>query len=517
MEEEEDDEYLVSCRCESAKAVSTLLSCLKHIASGGEAEVPSTQSARHNKRSSSHALQPVTVFCSATSLNFHVYGKAKQMQASVDMPSSLFSDYDVCSTKPSGGNNAVEDDNDEEEAWRAGGEFCVNLTTVLECLHVLGSHHLDKTKLFFSYNISKDIFKMELLEQDSGALCTAAIPGMLPPEDDLSNSLALAFRSSPIAARIIVKSDALWAVMSELDAVQGGTEATVSLSSHGGLEMNVVGSWGECRIILPAKGNHVVSIEFPSQTTTAMAELVPPPPQWKYPLHAITESMRGLDIASETCITMNTAGMMAIQHQVCDQTLSDNTPSFIDFILCCLQNDEDDSDDDEQNTVASSRATPRQSSWLSQQTQDGAETTAASIASSRVVTNKKTVVHGQNGAADDDSVDGHDDDDGSSRYPTSSAASDTRLFGSVVAEAAVDANSSVASSSHRNVRRRRRRDTSRHRRPQAGSDNGDDDEEEDEPPLDVTALASPPRPRRRGDHQREDDCSSPELLYGQQH
>jgi hypothetical protein len=97
--------------------------------------------------------------------------------------------------------HSLQEGQDQEE-WQAGGEFCVNLTTVLDCLHILGTQGLDKTTLCFTYNLTKEIFKIELLEE-SGVLSTAAIPGMLPPEDDLGNSLALAFRSSPIAARIL--------------------------------------------------------------------------------------------------------------------------------------------------------------------------------------------------------------------------------------------------------------------------------------------------------------------------
>ena len=87
------DEFLLHCRCESARFLATLLASLD----------------------ASQALQPVTVFCSPTSLTFHVHGKAKNLQSSVDIPADVFMDYQV----------------------KENGEFSVNLTTVLECLALL--------------------------------------------------------------------------------------------------------------------------------------------------------------------------------------------------------------------------------------------------------------------------------------------------------------------------------------------------------------------------------------------
>lgn len=523
-----DDEYLVSCRCESAKAVSTLLSCLKHIASSGPAGEGSSKeksnmcsgTQQSRRRSAASSLQPVTVFCSPTSLTFHVYGKSKQMQASVDMQSSLFSDYSVSSTAPATTTTTTAGDHDRQpkEDWQAGGEFCVNLSTVLECLHCLGTHNLDKTKLCFSYNTTKEIFKMELLEE-SGVLSTAAIPGMLPPDDDLgSDSLALAFRSSPIAARIIVKSETLQELVSELELVAGGTTATVSLGGDG-LEMNVVGHLGECKIVLPARGDHVVSVELPPAATTATSLSA----ARAYPLHALTESMRGLQIAEETCITINSAGMMAIQHQVLDRTLSD-APSFVDFILCCMMPEDDDDDENYKGAttaVSQESTSPRSLAWS--QTQDGAAS-VTTRPTARVVSQKKMFPCADRGDNDDDDDDSKTDD--SSRFPPS--ASHARLFGSVVA-ADESQQSSSRASSRKVVRRRARRPLRKRSRAVATSkssnnsdsdvsrnllgDSDDEDEHmEETEPLDVTVLASP---SCRRDY-REDECSSPELVYGQQ-
>jgi hypothetical protein len=58
--------------------------------------------------------------------------------------------------------------------------------------------------------------------------------------------------------------------------------------------------------------------------------------------------MRGLDIAQETCISINANGMIAIQHQVLD-VVGSSEANFIDFLMCAVQEDDEhsqSSDDD---------------------------------------------------------------------------------------------------------------------------------------------------------------------------
>lgn len=108
-----EDLWLVSCRCESAKAVSDLLKCLQHVAFGNVIGQTDQQfSSKTTKRSALSLVQPVTVFCSKQSLTFLASGAAKQTQASVDMQSSLFSEYRV----------ADVDHNVEREDWQSEGE-----------------------------------------------------------------------------------------------------------------------------------------------------------------------------------------------------------------------------------------------------------------------------------------------------------------------------------------------------------------------------------------------------------
>lgn len=112
-----------------------------------------------------------------------------------------------------------------------GGEFGINLTTVLECLGVLGSSSLDRTTLCLSYDTQSAIFKIELLEDiyanatngvplggptgGGVVISNCAIPGMSVAEEqdvhdnDEGQGLDYAFRLHPVIARARIKSEFL--------------------------------------------------------------------------------------------------------------------------------------------------------------------------------------------------------------------------------------------------------------------------------------------------------------------
>ncbi len=610
--DENDDEYLVSCRCESAKAISTLLSCLRNVAVGNGSQtrggggnqtslISSTQNAtsysvRSSRRShtnasssSSSSLQPVTVYCSATNMTFHICSTSKQIQASVDMPCNLFSDYSVATT------TTTTDQNDDQAPHhgpsRVGGEFCINLVTLLECLHCLGTQNLDTTKLCFSYNTTQEVFQLELLEELSGILSTASIPGMLAPGyddddedcvDDGENgknnnhsngprlySLANAFRQSEKYLRIIIQSESLHELITELDYIVGATMAHVTFE-NGEFRIGVIGYLGECQVVLPTRGSHIISMEAPDANSNVAAQ-----PTWTYPLHAFMESMRGLEIADETCITINLAGMMAIQHQVIQQDQTTHaTPSFVDFILCCMVDDKEDEQEDPTmdnggpvpvprgNAVITSRPTVSRRARIVSQTKQSHENHNRGTSDS-----------------DDDDDDNEETTTSSKSHITPTSVSGARLFGSLAMDddddESVKVRVQVAISSKgpevkegRLVRRRprtvsspvrpdpkksrslkhhpvaaeiatTRAKTRGHKNTKATKPSrwkpDDDDEEEEsgnsdddrEVALALSGLASSTvssrhqRRHRRMIHDDEDDendgSSSPELVYGQQH
>ena len=395
-DEDDDDGLLFSCRCESARSVTTLLSCLRHVASGGSAHHHShstsdgalTQGGGRRSRAdlSLSAIdhtgisggrggggsgggrgkaQHATVFAGEAGLTFHVHGTARQSQASVDMQAGLFSDYYVCEQvvevddeddedggdgNENNGNNTSSARGTKTEVVK-GGEFCINLTTVLECLHVLGTNALERTKLCLSYDLHDAIFRIELLEETHGAtgggiVSTCAIPGLAVSDDydddsdeegNGASGLAIAFRSSPIVARAIVKSDYLRDAVVELSDVPGAASATIGISPKG-IDLAAIGHSTECQVSLPHAGNNAVFVSLECDPPKLHART--------YPLHSVLSAFRGLEIASETCISINRRGMVAIQHQVVDEHVGNGQPNFVDFIMGCLQDDDEDSDGD---------------------------------------------------------------------------------------------------------------------------------------------------------------------------
>ena len=361
---EDEDGLLFSCRCESAKSVTTLLNCLRRVA------LPSPSSSTEYGGSSTdrrgrNKPHLATVFVSPAALTFKVLGHGKQSLASVELQAGLFSEYYVVEKRES----VLEeiDDIDENEHGQKqtlsaqklkieiynGGEFGINLTTLLECLHVLGTSSLDQTKLSLSYDTICSELRIELLEDGGmnggGAiLSTCIIPGMSSDDNEEwgASGLAVAFAASPMAARVIVKSKFLKDAITELSDVPGAVTAMVGISPIG-LELETVGHSSEAHISLPFAGNHpeaFVSLECNPKKMHSKS----------YPLHSILSAMRGLEIACETCVTINQKGMIAIQHQVLD-SVGKGQPNFVDFIMGSLYQEEEENIQDEEESVNAER------------------------------------------------------------------------------------------------------------------------------------------------------------------
>jgi len=97
----------------------------------------------------------------------------------------------------------------------------------------------------------------------------------------------------------------------------------------------------------------------------------------KYPLGAFLTGMRGLDIGCETCISVNSRGMMAIQHQVAKDGYTDTSsanvrPSFVDFIMTCI---EDEGDDEELSQENISQGVHQNDAWQNEMNDETEEAT----------------------------------------------------------------------------------------------------------------------------------------------
>jgi hypothetical protein len=475
----EKDDFVVSCRCESPRAVVTLLQCLKDVAGGGEKQQSSSRSIQPRRRQRS-TIQPVTVYATTQGMTFHVYGSSKQSQASIDMPASLFSEYE-CNE----------------------GEFCVNLTTLLECFTVLMSADHNKNSnstLFLTYHLSTELLRVELDHQ--GFLMTAAVAGMCPPEEE--GGMSSAFSTNPVIARILLNSQLIRDVLPELEWVAGTTTATVRISPQSGLELAVVGHSSQCLIqIQDTTGRGIISSECENQV------------QHSFPVATLLQAFAGLELAHETCVTINQNGIMAIQHQVFVD--ASETPTFCDFLLTSLQEDDEDENENDTPSQAQSRyqqedrpstaVSKTQESHLEHSPQSSLLPTQESrnyspkARTTRHVSRRRT-----SHAIQDDSDNSQESDNEESTIRQTSAVS-APLFGTVGSV------SNTPSQRRRRTRQRRSIPSSAAESPDGSVDllQSDNENQNDDDSDDTDDRPSTPIPQRSDD---ERSCSSPELVYG---
>lgn len=244
----------------------------------------------------------------------------------------------------------------------AGGEFAVNLTSVLEAASCLLPPSAGSSQLNLSYDRGEAVLKMEFLQHDLAAgsiLSTCALPGLAPADEDDEDeeggkSLALLFRKTEVTARAIASSEYLRPAVGELAEVAGATCCTLGISPKG-VTMGCVGNamGGDCLVELGKEG--FVSLE-------CHADLDVEKHEWTYPLHLMLQGMRGLEVARETCVSLNQNGMIAIQHQVVDNAVGDGEPNFVDFIMGPIADDphHDIHDQREESPSVVSTRTPSQ-------------------------------------------------------------------------------------------------------------------------------------------------------------
>lgn len=556
---DETDGLLFSSRCESARSIATLLSCLRNVSISSNASgAPSLASIQNATQSllpgtdrrtnqggggsgsrgagGSGKMQYASVFVSDKGLTFQVHGVGRQSRATVDLSAGLFSEFYVAEQTV-----VVEEEDEDEEGGGPssasasamgreeklevvkGGEFGINLTTVLGCLLVLGTASLDRTTLCLSYDTSAAIFKIELLEEAglvSGGgviISNCAIPGM-SVEDDFDDEelgqesgLDHAFRSEPIVARARIQSEFLKAAIIELTDVAGAVSVTVGISKVG-LELATFGHCTECHVVVPYLGNHpevFISLEGVGNDGIVHAR--------SYPMPSILAGMRGLEIAIETCISINGNGMIAIQHQALDK-VGNGDPNYIDFIMGCLQEDEDmDEMDDSSrlmrsqtqmsNSQRGARFSPSFSDDAGQEKEVFQESPSRTQTPtrSRRSPHRSRVPHGKSDSQEKGTTpkNNHDDDHNDDSHETLSQESPS-LFGAVA---------SISSKNQKNVSRNTRRKLVSNRADN-NSDNQSDGshevESEFEDSIDVTATLNISR-------RREDSVSSPRLMYGDMH
>jgi hypothetical protein len=248
----------------------------------------------------------------------------------------------------------------------------------------------------------------------SSIMATAALPGLETPESQEAAELSTAFQESPIQGRWLSSSHILKEAKNELELVPGATvvqvqfledrapsETTTTATMVPNKKKTIeVGRPQPClRLVTKGYASQVVveipgSIEFsqsnnendndvddddnsnserawdyPSQPTLRRR---PRKLTHTYPLAHWRQALQPLDMAMETCISVNREGIMAIQHSIqvekghnatskSSDHGQDTTPTlvFCDFLILPMveqledddEEDDDDDDDDDERTA----------------------------------------------------------------------------------------------------------------------------------------------------------------------
>ncbi|VEU40467.1 unnamed protein product [Pseudo-nitzschia multistriata] len=369
--DDEEDDALVVCRCESPGILAGLLRSFSGHGGwsreGGSAN--GGASGRRNRDGhgpcsgpSFGRLHPATVFCTSAGLTIHSQSSNKQFQASMELPSALFVDYRLMGRgggRNGNGNGKDRKDHDDDDDDEVSYDFTIHWQTLVQCLNVLtigtGGHrappgpssffsghalshssphshsrsHLrspshSPSSLTLSYHSSTEVLRLEWEAAKSAPggrppfVATAAVPGLHPPPADEAAELSEAFGRSPIRARWLCPSAGHeLADARELESLQGAT--SVSIRFLGGS-----GDRGP-RLCLSARGHSgLVDVEIPAPIEFSegsgggegrghrlRASVV-----HTYSLAGWIQALQPLDMARETCLSVNEQGILAVQHQV---------------------------------------------------------------------------------------------------------------------------------------------------------------------------------------------------------
>mmetsp|Transcript_23496 Transcript_23496/g.39863 ORF Transcript_23496/g.39863 Transcript_23496/m.39863 type:complete len:276 (-) Transcript_23496:344-1171(-) len=242
---ESEDDQIFSCRIENAKVVTDILSA---IHAGGKDNV-------------------CEVKASARAVVFSVLGRGKNTQARATMQAGLFEEF------------IFESGQQHESSGRAEGgmHFCINLTTLLDCLLLFGSTS-ESTAATLTYSSLDALFKISL--EEAGVLTTCELvtlerddvyAGNVTAEEARSTTLYAQFREHPEACRFILKAEPLRdAIQDMCDVLSGGDVTFHAMQSpEEMLKLSLKGSLDLFEVEFPKSSSAFVMFECLSETRWA--------------------------------------------------------------------------------------------------------------------------------------------------------------------------------------------------------------------------------------------------------
>lgn len=474
LSQEDNDDTLMVCRCETPKILYDLLQSFSKHGSGGFRSGSSGGGSRWAAGTQSeevttmHKLHPMTVFCTKTGLTIHSQSSNKQFQASMELPASLFKHYNLMEPTPDGNENENNNDDDDNDL---SYDFTIHWQTFMQCLNLLmigtggdkpqssipassffRNHQTPpqpqaNSSLTLSYHTSTEVLRLEW-EGSSGVVATAAIPGLNPPPSDEAAELSAAFGQSPIVARwLCPQAGHELSETRELDYLLGATTVRLTFSrardGSGGDDDNDDENddddpFASPKLRMSAKGHSGrVAIEIPAPIEFSGDESGTAPTRiaHTYSLAGWKRALQPLELARETCLSVNARGILAVQHQLVVETaaggyrskrrsshgghphspssqknpppLSETSESaFCDFLLVPLEVDEDRNDEDDSENELPSLGKDEDASGNRYGDNDDRTLTPSQKSSTQGTLSQATLDHSRVGLAEDDEDEG---------------------------------------------------------------------------------------------------------------
>jgi hypothetical protein len=423
---EEEDDALMVCRCDTPKLLVDLLQAFsktglqkgKITTNGTAMMTAATQNP--TPKNSATPLQnniPMSIFCAPQGITFHQQSSNKQFQASMELPATFFGHYEI----KGGEENGTE-------------QFTIHWNTLLQCLGVLlttSSGHTNHFHPYFNptgvtqhstltmaYHTSTELLRLEWETTTTSAaaaaatdtmenhpiLATAAIPGLIPPDAGEAAELSSAFASSKILARWLSPSHRLKECKSELEHVPGATMVQITFFHEGDYDDD--DDYVADALAAPTQppSSQPPLLRFMTKGHSSQVVVDVPGPiefaddvsnkrlSFTYSLQHWKQSMSPLDVAQETCLSVNEQGIFAVQHQL---SIKKGNPdpdkdnlAFCDFLLLPmveqLTEDEESDDSDDGNNEE------EPSSDEESDSDDDEEETQSATAAARIRTRQST-------------------------------------------------------------------------------------------------------------------------------
>lgn len=511
-EDDEPDEWWLDCITDQPRPLVQLLTTTLLLST---------------KSSAAAAADIMTLFCGPTALTIHTH-PSPQFQSTLELPRALFRRYLVAYNS---NNNTTRNDGDHSNTHEQVSSFSVSTKTLLECLQVLSLE--SPQDLQWKYHGPSQVLRLEA-SLPKGGIASAALLAKIPPTE--SAELSAAFGAFEVVARLLCASQHLQDA-AELDLVAGASTITLEFSQTS-LTLTTVGHSSTCQVIVPGP------MELTSTTGGDDAVAVI---RYQYPLENWKRATKAMEVAKETCLSVNAQGILAVQHQIL--LTGQEEAAFCDCLLLPLIATEDEEESTSRTTATThplgdislasrSRASssysqdwhsqpPHESTYSSQPQHPNDDTSTIATTTAGPPSSAPYPNH------DEDDSDTDDQEEEPFHHLPAHKRPPPLTFGSTTGAGDAASLTSSASAAAPSSSRRFSSQYKRSRRRSSTSSSGgrassktmeeeepapeDDEEEQDHnhniSSQDPTPPSPSPRPHQPSEHEYS-YCSSPEVVYG---